>query len=342
MPHAGDVEITGVEQQRAWRERVSPPVEQLAPDVWSVPVDCSEYAIRYTFCYILTGAQNDFVVLDPGLDTPKGRAQLLSAIATIGLRLEHLSAIVVSHFHADHLAMATWLSAASGAPVAMHERDAMTAARMTDATELARMDREWIAELGAPVEHLDSIALTTADAERFGGIAAPQARVGEGTLLALSGRSIRCVWTPGHTAGHVCLVDEDNGLLFAGDHVLPRITPNVGLTPYDPPDRDAVAEYAASLDRMRAWDGLEVCPAHEYRFRGLARRCDVLLRHQRERDAEVATVSAAEPGASTWDIARDLTWSRGWHELNGQSLRAALAETSAHMRHLAASRQPQR
>lgn len=337
MPATKTIEITGQEQHRAWLERTSPPVEQLTANVWSVPIDCREYPIRYTFCYLLLGSDGDVVVLDPGLDTPTGREQILAAFAQAGLRIDQITLVAVSHFHADHLAMATWLAKLAGAQMALHERDFAVATRMADPTLLSRMDGEWVSDLGVPAQYHRSISLEPSDLERFSRFAPAELRLEHDEMLPLSGRRIRCVWTPGHTAGHICLVDEDNGLVFAGDHVLPRITPNVGLTPYDPAERDAVAEYAESLHVISAWDQMEICPAHEYRFRGLAKRCADLLDHQAERTAEVTTVMNANPGASTWDVARDLTWSRGWDELNGQSLRAALAETAAHMRHVSAT-----
>ncbi len=53
--------------------------------------------------------------------------------------------------------------------------------------------------------------------------------VEDGDVLPIAGREVRALWTPGHTAGHLCLVDEGDGLLFTGDHVLPRINPGIGL-----------------------------------------------------------------------------------------------------------------
>lgn len=334
MAPAPDLEVTGIAQQRAWAERAFPAVEQVAPNVWSVPVDCSAFPIRYTFSYVLVGADGDFIVLDPGLDTPLGRTQLVGAIERIGLQLDRLRAVVVSHFHADHLSMANWLTAVSGAPLAMHGLDAAIAARMADIDTLASLDSDWVDALAVPASQRVLLTLDASDLDRFSTFTSVQIRLADGLLLPLADRTVRCIWTPGHTPGHVCLVDEDNGLLLAGDHILPRITPNVGITPYDEPLRDAVGEYADSLRKLRHLDALEVCPAHEYRFRGLTARCDDLLGHQAARSNEVAQVLDERPDATPWEIARALTWSRGWDELNGQSLRAALAETAAHVRHL--------
>ena len=49
--------------------------------------------------------------------------------------------------------------------------------------------------------------------------------------IELKSRTLRVVPTPGHTQGHVVFTDSASGLLFAGDHVLPHITPSIGFEP---------------------------------------------------------------------------------------------------------------
>ena len=70
--------------------------------------------------------------------------------------------------------------------------------------------------------------------------------------------TLRVVHTPGHAANHLCLVLEEDGLLFSGDHVL-----NGSTTVVDPPDGNMNA-YLDSLDRLDAAcaeGGIELHPA---------------------------------------------------------------------------------
>ena len=126
----------------------------------------------------------------------------------------------------------------------------------------------------------------------------------------------------------------DDRVVLTGDHVLPRITPNVGLGAADD-NRNALRHYYESLDAMAPWDGFEVCPAHEYRFRGLAERANDLRAHHEQRAQEILDVLAVAPSLTVWQIAQRLTWSRGWDGLDGVNLRSALSETAAHLEHLA-------
>jgi glyoxylase-like metal-dependent hydrolase (beta-lactamase superfamily II) len=140
------------------------------------------------------------------------------------------------------------------------------------------------------------------------------------------------VWTPGHTPGHICLYDADHNMLLTGDHLLPRITPNIGLTPYAPVS--PLRGYLASLASLDGYDSAEALPAHEYRFRGIAARAAALAAHHAERADEVVALVATAPGLSLWSVTERLTWSRGWAEITGFMRRAALAETAAHVAYL--------
>jgi recombination protein RecT len=96
----------------------------------------------------------------------------------------------------------------------------------------------------------------------------PERELADGEKLVLQGigvdgeitHTLRVVHTPGHAANHLCLVLEEDGLLFSGDHVL-----NGSTTVIDPPDGH-MGDYLASLDKLMAW-GHEfqvefILPAH--------------------------------------------------------------------------------
>src|SRR5690606_7051837 len=96
------------------------------------------------------------------------------------------------------------------------------------------------------------------------------ATVRDGDLLDLPGRTVRVLHTPGHTPGSICLVDEEHGVLWTGDHVLPHIAAGIGL---GTEDADPVADALASLARIRDL-GTQTVPGHGYRFRGITERVD--------------------------------------------------------------------
>src|SRR5258708_366548 len=283
----GSVIVTGQAQQRAWRAQEFPPIEQVTPAVWSVPVMMPDNPLRYTLSYLLL-ADTGAVVVDPGWESDAGWEDLLRGMRTAGLAPDRVTGIVVTHVHLDHHGLSRRLSEASGAWIAMHAAEVQNLpARMRDA--VGRND---------------------------------------GARLGLPGRRIRVVWTPGHTPGHICLHDSDYDLLLTGDHLLPRISPNIGLSPgLDSP----LTSYLESLGAMRRYGGAEALPAHEYRFRGTAERSDAIAPHHDTRAREVLDIVAPADRPPPWEGTQKLTWSRRWEQITGFMRPAALGETAAHV-----------
>ena len=124
-------------------------------------------------------------------------------------------------------------------------------------------------------------------------------------------------------------------MLLTGDHILPRITPNVSS--YDLAD-NPLNDYLASLEKVRGIQPGEVLPAHEYRFADLDSRLDDLAEHHKERLAEAALIlgGAGPAGLSAWQAATGVTWSRPWSELVSFQRQAAVGEVLSHLRYLQA------
>ena len=137
------------------------------------------------------------------------------------------------------------------------------------------------------------------------------------------------IWTPGHSPGHLCFYESRRELMLSGDHVLPRITPNI---PYHPQaGANPLGDYLASLDKLEPYEVDEVLPAHEYRFADL---------HAGWRSC-ASTTGTASPRSSpscgrgrrrAWDIAAHMKWSRSWDDIAGFMRRAAVGEAVSHLR----------
>lgn len=331
---ADEVMVTGIAQHEAWLANASPPVEMLRDDVWSLPIPVPDNPIRYTLCYLLFGGAGELVVVDPGWDSEPGWAALQAGLAFADATLQAVTGIVVTHVHPDHHGLSARLAQASGAWIAMHpaERNSLPG-RAYPRGSVEADDEAWLVAQGVPDDVADSVRMSETGMESFRTMAEPTLLLGDGDLVPLSGRRIRAIWTPGHTPGHLCLHDEVNDLILTGDHILPRISPNVGLQPHSaaPP----LAGYLESLRRMSDLDSAQVLPAHEWRFRGLRLRTKQLLEHHQERCDEIIEVLTELGSCTAWQVTQRLSWSRGWDGIRGFQRRAALAETLAHLAYLA-------
>jgi glyoxylase-like metal-dependent hydrolase (beta-lactamase superfamily II) len=153
----------------------------------------------------------------------------------------------------------------------------------------------------------------------------------DGAQPEVPGWDLTAIWTPGHSPGHLCFYEARNELMLSGDHVLPRITPNIPFHPQA--GANPLGDYLSSLDKLEPFEVGEVLPAHEYRFDDLHARLEELRRHHRDRFAEIVAILSEGPH-SGWDIAMHMRWSRPWDEIAGFMRRAAVGEAVSHLRAL--------
>lgn len=325
------ITITGHAQKEAWRKKVLPPVEELGGDVWSIPVPFPDNPMRYTLSYLLLG-DGEAILIDPGWDSDAGLDCLTAGLRQAGLGITDLTGIVVTHFHSDHLGMAARLRMESRAWVALGDREVRRFSASEDLDFVLRSHSEELTVWGVPTNRLVEVALDRNELTQLRNLADPDLRLIDGSVVPVKGLDLRVVATPGHSPGHICLVDKSHGLIFSGDHVLPRISPHIPLELRGP--SNPLADYYDSLALIAFEDEMEVCPAHEYRFRGMQRRVAQLINHNRERSAEVLRVLERHRPETVWGIARHLAWSRGWDSLHALSLRLAVSETASHVVYL--------
>ena len=323
-------DVTGTEQLAAWRARVMPPVERLAGDLWSIPVPIPNNPLRYVSSYAFASG-GGLVLLDTGWSADSSWEALVAGLSSIGAALSDVHGVLVSHMHMDHLGLAGRVREASGAWIAMHPADTaiISGAGLRDAVEAVALERAFLVSLGAPADEA-AAAVGSVEAYRgFTSMAVPDRALADGDIADVPGWRLRAVHTPGHTPGHLCFVDELSQRLFAGDHILPRITPNISVHPME--QGGALFEYLNSLAKVRDLDVDEIMPAHEWRFRGLAERADDIAAHHERRLAELLAAIAGHPDATSWDLAGLLTWSRSWDQYSGRMRISAVTETAAHV-----------
>ncbi|MER5179098.1 MBL fold metallo-hydrolase [Streptomyces sp. NPDC002896] len=322
------MEITGVRQRRAWQQGVLPPVEEVRPGLWSIPVPFPRNPMRYVLVYAFA-LDDGVAIVDTGWDCDEAWEGLVSGLATAGYQISDIRTVLVTHLHPDHFGLVGRIRARSGARIAMHPADArlLRHRNRLDEEEYALLSRDQLRRAGCPRDlYTQQHALPLA---RFDECDGADDAVHDGDRVDLQGWNLHAVWTPGHTPGHLCFVERDLGLLLSGDHVLPRITPTILLSPGHEPD--PLGSYTASLRKIAALDIEEVLPAHEWRFTGLRDRVHTMLRHHDDRLAEIEHEVRAAPGITAWQATERLTWSRPLEQMPDASKRLALREILAHL-----------
>lgn len=328
------MQVTGTRQREAWQRAEFPPVEKVTGGVWSIPVPIIGNPLRYVLTYLIEHDAG-FVMVDPGWNHRDSWAALTGGMAECEIPMSAVTGIVLTHMHPDHHGQSGKVRDASGAWVAMHPAEDAFLELQGKRGIMREGMAMYLRWCGAPASHLEELVASRQENGDMSPMVRADRLIEHGDLIDAPGLRLRAVWTPGHTPGHLCYHDETRDLLLTGDHILPRITPNVSS--YDMVS-NPLDDYLASLDKLRGIQPGEVLPAHEYRFTDLDSRLDDLAVHHQERLEETASLLAAagETGLPAWQVAVGVTWSRPWADLVSFQRQAAIGEVLSHLRHLQA------
>jgi glyoxylase-like metal-dependent hydrolase (beta-lactamase superfamily II) len=322
---------TSPSQFEATRAGTTPGLEQVRDDVWALPLPIPGGYMSYSLQYLLRDTAGGIHIVDPGWDSNDNWQRLISALAELGASVEDVRSITATHIHPDHIGMAIRIREASGARVQVLDAEVGSIDVQGIPADFRDQNvRDWgVPEarwnelstmlVGMPERALPSIDSTLQDDE----------------VLRIPGFELVVMATPGHTPGSLCLRDDARSLMFTGDHVLPMMHPGIGLG--GPSRANPLADYLASLASVSAYPEHEVLPGHGYRFTGLAERAAKSAAHHLRRSREVGEVLAGDPGATVWQVAKQLTWTSGWNKLAGFYLYSALSQTAMHRDYLASA-----
>jgi glyoxylase-like metal-dependent hydrolase (beta-lactamase superfamily II) len=291
------------------------------------------FALRAVNVYLIDGGSKGRVLVDAGLGLPADERALHAGLAEAGVEIADITAVVLTHAHPDHIGLCGAIVAASGAPVYMlGGEDQRMFLVWGERRDDIVVDLEHLyASNGLPSAYQAAVRTSNAGMRRV--LRLPPAesvvRLRDGQELALGGWNVRVLWTPGHADYHCCLLRED-GVLLVGDHVLPRITPNIGLYPRG--RRDPLGDYFNSLARIARVPARLTLPGHGRPFVDLEGRAAELRVHHIERSEAILTaLRQSELGLTAGELAGPLF---GPRLRNGDDWRFAVAETLAHLEHL--------
>lgn len=318
----------------------TPGVYEVAQGLYRIPLPLPQDGLRAVNVYGVRDGDG-LVLVDSGWALAEARELLEQALAALDCGFADIRRFLVTHVHRDHYTLAVALRREFGMRVSLGRGEAAT---LAGGRETQRNPWEGFAGQvrrgGAAALALELISMSTgADVRDW---ADPDDWLDAPGEIVLSGGAWEMHPTPGHTRGHVVFVDPGRDVMFAGDHVLPRITPSIGFE--QAPAKLPLADYLDSLRLVRALPDRRLLPAHGPVAPSVHRRVDELLDHHDARLGEIRRAVAA--GASTaQEAARQLRWTRHayrFDELDFFGRCLAVTETMAHLDVLAVAGQVRR
>jgi Zn-dependent hydrolases, including glyoxylases len=235
----------------AW---IEPAVEDLGGGIYRIPLPLPLDGLKAVNVYAITDP-GGVDLIDAGMAIVAARERLTEALRELGYGLGDVRNFLVTHIHIDHYSLAVELRREFRTLISLgeDERANMLATReMLNGTSSHRVfGAESLRRLGA-AELIGRLSTLERHGPMFADWEDPDRWVADGTDLDLRTRTLRAVHTPGHTLGHLVYHDAASEIMFAGDHVLPHITPSIGFEPAG--NRMALRDYLAR------WPGRSRCP----------------------------------------------------------------------------------
>ncbi|MGQ9558383.1 MAG: MBL fold metallo-hydrolase [Desulfurispora sp.] len=301
-------------------------IMQVARDIYLIQLPLP-FRLNHVNCFVLA-AGSGWDIIDCGLNYPEAREAWEAALRELGGKFTDIKRIFLTHHHPDHFGLAGWLQEQSGAPVYVHSAEKRS---IEEVWKRGRTNYPLVGDMfkehGMPEELADELLQ---DMLKMAPRVQPYPRCdflsGE-EKLSLAGKTFRLLHTPGHSDGHVCYFCEQEGVLFSGDHLLPKISSNISLWPTSQPN--PLEHFLRSLEIVGCLPVKIVLPAHGPVFSDCARRVDELLNHHQQRLQQICHILGKEE-KTAYQICQSL-FGTG---LNYHEQRFAMAETLAHLAYL--------
>ena len=284
------------------------------------------FELRIVNAYLLDNADGTWTIVDTGLNRRESQEIWLSVFAALDIQPRQISQIVLTHIHPDHFGLAGWLQALSGAPVRLSQREAEGARVFwMDAEKRYRTLARQMERAGVAAETIEQVITGVAF---LIGMTEPHPtrwqHLTPGEPLRMGGRDFRPILAQGHSDGQLLFYDPADRLLLSGDHVLMKITPNIGLWPETEPN--PLGRFLDSLREVRALDVRLALPGHRQPISDWRGRIDQLIAHHDERLNH--TLDAVNGGATAYEVAGRVF---DFNRLTIHEMRFALVETLAHL-----------
>jgi len=298
--------------------------EKIAPDLYKIEIPLPGNPLKALNSYVFkTNDRN--LIIDTGMNRPECLDAMMTGLKELDINLAKTD-LFITHMHADHSGLISHL-ATDTSTVYCSQLDGDIINSKDDWNDMLDF-----AKLSGFPSDEDAIRLhpgfkyRTHKEVNF-------TVVDENDLISIGDYSFQCVWTPGHTPGHLCLYDEAKKILISGDHILGRITPNISLWS---DDHSPLDEYLESLNKIYPMEIDLVLPAHRSLFTNCRERIQQLRQHHDNRASEILSILQSGP-RNAFYIASQMKWDlnfKHWDQFPITQKWFATGEVIAHLKYL--------
>lgn len=301
-------------------------ITEIGKDIFCLNIPFPRSSLKDLNIYIIKADERGLLI-DTGFNSRRCLQAIQSALRQLDLRKESID-IFITHFHMDHFGLVSHL------------------ASKKNKIYFNRFDTEWffswggfdcharyLARHGFPDKYIPIVRKSYPE---FDGPEVWLKRIDfvkDNDDINMGRFHLKCIHTPGHHRGHMCLYEPDRKLLFCGDHILSDITPIIMCFS---DQENPLHDYLNSLEKTRGLDINLVLPGHRGFIYDPAERIDKIRYHHEIRLKEILHILSESP-QTAFGISSQIKWNVSGNEwINSAELQKwfALSETIAHIRYL--------
>lgn len=305
-------------------------VEEVAKNIYRIGVVLPDNPLKELNSYLIRGKHHD-VLIDTGFRCEECRNALSEGLRELGSEPERRD-VLLTHIHSDHSGLSD-LFAGPGRHVYLSRIDLDYQIGLIEGDINRRRNERFVSE-GFDRKMVEIVSETN-PAKKMAIPAVTDAFEGlnDGAIIGVGDYKLKLILVPGHTPGNAMYYAQEQGILFSGDHILFDITPNI--TQWEYVD-DALGAYLDSLQKVIDLPVRMTLPGHrksgDYR-----ERVEALLRHHKNRLAEVQKIIIQQPGLTAYEIAGRMTWhikADSWEDFPMNQKWFAVGECLSHLDYL--------
>ena len=298
--------------------------EEILPDLFRIKIPLPESPLKYLNSYVIRTAERNLII-DTGLNRKECLDAMLNGLKKLGVELAQ-SDIFITHLHADHFGLvAKLVTDSSDILFSRPEKELMESWEGFDSMV------GYAGGNGFPADELKA-ALDKHPGNKYGTDWIQELKVLEdGDAIDVGDYHFKCVATPGHTMGHICLYEPAKKVLVAGDHILIDITPNIQCWS---DTQNPLKHYIESLDKVSQLDIDLVLPGHRRLIEDHHARIDELKEHHKNRLDEVLDI-LKKPDQHAFHVASQMSWdikAESWDHFPVAQKWFATGEALSHLR----------
>ncbi len=301
------------------------------PEIYRIYVPLPENPLRTLNSYVIKTKQKNLVI-DTGFNRIECYEALKAGLEELDVELENTD-FFITHLHGDHSGLVNKI-ASPKSKIYMSSIDYKYLKGDIANVSWPKIEALYKEE-GFPLEIIEELKGNNQAQEFMPEELFAVETIEDGHIIELEDLNFKCILTPGHTPGHMCLYLESHKLFFSADHVLFDITPNItswyGI-------KDSLRDYIESLRKIENLDIMLTFPGHRAIGDNIKLRITEIIEHHEERLEEVISIiSKNDYPMNAYEIAQNMQWNlrgQSWNEFPINQKWFAMGEALAHLDYL--------